>query len=88
MSFQGKSKSENRPRRNVYCQCLMTILIFIRRAYDAVVDFIFSLIYNSTEIKKVPSPSNNLVKESASSLAEKIRKQEVSALPFEIFIIL
>lgn len=75
----NKAKSDHKPQRNAYCQCLMTILIFIRRLYDSAIDLIFSFIYSSTEVKKLPPPSNDLVKESAVSLAKKIRNKEITS---------
>lgn len=70
-------KNEKR-RPNRACSCLMMILVLIRKVYDAICDLVFAIFYSNVEVKKIPPITNPLVRESAVSLAEKIRTQEVT----------
>lgn len=56
----------------------MVFLTFLRKIYDFVCDYIFSIIYSNVEVKKIPPAKDPLLRETAISLAEKIRNREVS----------
>lgn len=74
-TFTMESRKQN---RSLFCQCLTFFLILLRKLYDLLCDTIFAFIFNSVEVKKVPPIRNSLLRESAVSLAEKIRNQEVN----------
>ncbi|KAK7574202.1 hypothetical protein V9T40_011393 [Parthenolecanium corni] len=71
-----ESRKQN---RSLFCQCLTFFLILLRKLYDLLCDTIFAFIFNSVEVKKVPPIRNSLLRESAVSLAEKIRNQEITS---------
>lgn len=58
-------------------------ITFISMMYDTFFNYIFSFINSFKKVKKIPPPSDPLLKESVISLAQKIRNREVS-----LFIIL
>lgn len=55
----------------------LIMLAFIRYYIDLLIDTIFGLFYNS-KVERVGKPRNKLVLESATTLARKIRKREVT----------
>lgn len=57
---------------------LFHFLLFLRIAYDWVVDFIISFIYDDSKVKKIPPVKESFLLDSAVTLAAKIRKKEVS----------
>lgn len=57
----------------------MVFLTFLRKIYDFVCDYIFSIIYSNVEVKKIPPAKDPLLRETAISLAEKIRNREVTS---------
>ncbi len=84
-NFQDQKRNEcpdgSPPRKRKspgFCQFLLvTIVTVARKIYDFIVDRIFNFIYSGREIKRIPPVSDPLLKESAVSLAEKIRAGEV-----------
>lgn len=66
----------NQQNRSLFRQCLAFFLVLLRKLYDLLCDIIFAFIFSSAEVKKIP-PCHPLLRESAVTLAEKIRNRTV-----------
>ncbi|CAL1678283.1 unnamed protein product [Lasius platythorax] len=64
--------------KKLCCDILRYIIIQIHFYFDCIVDFVFGIYYDS-KAKKVPAVKNDLLLESAISLAEKIRTKKVTS---------
>lgn len=64
--------------KKLCCDILQCIIIQVHFLFDCIVDFVFGIYYNP-KAKKVPLVKNNLLLESATSLAEKIRTKKVTS---------
>ncbi|XP_012224178.1 fatty-acid amide hydrolase 2 [Linepithema humile] len=64
--------------KKLCCNVLRYVIVQLHLLFDYFVDFVFGLYYNQ-QAKKVPPVKNNLLLESAVSLAEKIRTGEVTS---------
>nr|XP_018917434.1 PREDICTED: fatty-acid amide hydrolase 2 [Bemisia tabaci] len=79
------SESKSRKEKNgmsakkFFRSLLFHFLLFLRIAYDWVVDFIISFIYDDSKVKKIPPVKESFLLDSAVTLAAKIRKKEISS---------
>ncbi|KAK6626656.1 hypothetical protein RUM44_009132 [Polyplax serrata] len=70
----------NNTRLEMFGTILLSLWFFLRSILDGLIDFVFNLVlYNDSKKKRIPKVKNSLVLESATSLARKIRRKEVTA---------
>ncbi|EZA54716.1 hypothetical protein DMN91_006814 [Ooceraea biroi] len=74
----GQCKDTVQLAKNLCWKFLRCMIVHLHSLFDCFVDFAFGLYYDN-KAKKVPPVKNNLLLESAVSLAEKIRTKKVSS---------
>ena len=61
---------------------LASMWVIIHNIIDKIINFFFGLLYDDSKKKNIPEITNPILLKSASSLAEAIRKREVSKLVY------
>uniref|UniRef100_A0A8D9ALT7 Fatty-acid amide hydrolase 2 n=1 Tax=Cacopsylla melanoneura TaxID=428564 RepID=A0A8D9ALT7_9HEMI len=70
-------KKRESSRRQVACNLLTMFLVFLRSIIDWCIDFVFSFLYEEQKFQ-LPPVENELLLQSATSIATKIKNKEIS----------